>query len=46
LAAAEQSLTLEPRSVFGWQRKAEALRGLKRTKEADEASARAKALGA
>ena len=44
LQAAEQALTLEPQSAIGWQRKA-ALRGLGRTKEAEEAEARAKALG-
>ncbi|HKT38144.1 MAG TPA: tetratricopeptide repeat protein [Ktedonobacterales bacterium] len=45
LAAVEQSLTLQPRSLVGWQRKAAALRGLGRASEADEADARAKALG-
>ncbi|HEY1388571.1 MAG TPA: toll/interleukin-1 receptor domain-containing protein [Ktedonobacterales bacterium] len=45
LAACEQALALDPNFVNTWNNKALALRQLGRTKEADEAEARAKALG-
>jgi hypothetical protein len=46
LAAADKALALDGASAIGWERKGYALRGLGRTKEAEEAEARAKALRA
>ena len=45
MAAYEQALALDPNYVFAWKNMASTLRRLGRTKEAEEAEARAKALG-
>jgi tetratricopeptide (TPR) repeat protein len=46
LAACEQALALDPEYLYAWDNKALALRSLGRTQEAEEAEARAQALGA